>query len=192
MKPQLAHIVLFSCLIFPLVYLRSPGQPGTVIVEGKTTGLKDGDTMMEEALSCGVECEENPHCLGTDIPCPGCDELGSNTCSDVTSREYNPGGSYIQWAVTRFHDTCIPYKAVPGGTVVCCRTQSCGEGSWIIFQMCSTGTACTGAFPLPMGCQTCTLIGTPTNVPITNCDCVYDKCCCPDPHDPDDAECFPH
>ena len=42
-------------------------------------------------FGCDGVCRENGHCIGIDVLCPGYDELGTATCSDVTLKLYNPG-----------------------------------------------------------------------------------------------------
>jgi len=186
--------VLYPGLLLLMIILAVPTDaqvqidPADPDVNRKQPYLqKDLEGMPPDAVTCSVTCETNPSCSGTNVPCPACDEIGLSTCADVTLKSYNPGMAQIQWAVSR-SDPCVQQQANDAGQVLCYRTQSCGEGLFISFTMCSHGAACVGTFPLPMICQQCVALGTPNDFFVANETCSYNKCCCPDP---DDTECFP-
>lgn len=128
--------------------------------------------------TCGVTCHQDTSCNQADMSCPGCDELGLNTCSDSTFVKYNPGGVVIYYSWLPTEPPCRPYRDVYDGPVICYRFQRCGEGAWTSFNLCTTGTFCTGTFPVPAFCQTCVLVGAPVNVNIGNVRCVEDSSCC--------------
>ena len=135
---------------------------------------------------CNGVCRQVPACNGADVPCPGCDEWGDNTCSDTTLKQYNPGALAIMIGEHQGQE-CWPYRGVDDGDVICSRTQACVEGPAISFSMCSSGVSCVGTFPLPFFCQTCVASGAPDNYIIMNHRCPYDICCC----EPDLPECQP-
>lgn len=116
-----------------------------------------------------VYCEQLPDCNGTDVPCPGCDEVGTATCSDVTFRDYKGDEVYIERCI---NDANATKKCQFQDNVLCYSSQSCAEGGWISLTMCSSGIQCVSV-PLPlMFCQLCVKSGTPNNTPKPDYCCV--------------------
>lgn len=177
----IAAIVLVGCLALGALAQVEIG-PG----EGPGSGGEEAPPVRVD--DCSVVCYENIRCLGTDVPCPGCDELGGNTCADVTYVNYNPGNAAILKAY-RSPENCTADRAVRLPPVICVTTQECGEGALASWSICTTGTMCVGTFPIPSFCQTCVLVGTPYNRIVGTWDCVFHPDCCPPcSADPDCAD----
>ena len=118
------------------------------------------------AEDCTWTCEENPTCAQADVNCPGCDEIGGNTCSDVVFHDYNPGGDYIERAVAGGDQ-----KKEVEAERICDSFQGCGEGTAVAFEICfGAGARCVGG-TLPGYCQPCVKVGAPTNVPVDDIVC---------------------
>lgn len=116
---------------------------------------------------CTWTCEENPTCAQADVDCPGCDEPGFNTCSDVVFHDYNPSGDYIERAVAGGDQ-----KFEVQDTRICDSFQSCAEGTVRFFEVClGAGGACVGG-SLPGWCQPCVKVGAPTNQTVDDVKCV--------------------
>lgn len=126
--------------------------------------LPIGFVLAEE--DCTWECEENPTCAQADVDCPGCDEPGYNTCSDVVFHDYNPSGDYIE-------------RAVAGGSQkqhveaerICDSFQGCGEGTSVFFEVCLGSGGHCASVPTASWCQPCVKTGSPTNVTTDDIEC---------------------
>ncbi len=120
-----------------------------------------------------VRCPLHSSCYGTDTPCLGCDPLGWDiTCTDVNFVDYNPASLVIKRCVSDPEENTVCEN---GDEVICMVTQNCDEGGLQYVSLCqvSSGPNQWDCTAVDIGvCQTCHLVGDPTNHIVTNQRCV--------------------
>ncbi|GEM_PF-3326525 len=178
-----AIVMLMVSAAGPPVALSPPStEPvaGTGSESPQVPGTPGPPTVRE--VVCDFACETYSGCYGTNVPCPACDDWGSSTCGDVTSKTYPAPGGPIMTHVVWSECSGLAFRTT--GDVECYRTQACAEGPWTSWTMCSNGVACVGV-PVPLLCQTCVPVGPVTVWAHTNVECWHDsRCDCDEQEEP--------